>query len=360
MTDEKTALPERRGIWKKLLLSLLPVGAFVWLLQRGALPLVPEGGALARVPTQSYVVFVLVWSTMYALRTSRWYFLLAAVERVPFWTVIRVGTVGLCAVAILPFRMGEAVRPILIRQQGRLSAWAATGTVGAERVIDGLSVSVLLLVSLWLARPMDSLPDRIGDLPVPASLVPSAALSAASIFAAGCVVMGLFYWRRASARRVTELVLGVVSRKFARWVAARLEEVAAGLGFLTQPRFSLPFLLLTVGYWALNAATYWVLLEACGIGSLGFFNAAATMGVVALGIMVPATPGFFGAYQLGIYAGLAMYLEPEVVIGAGSTYAFLAYVLPMGLTILMGLGGYLAGLVARPPRENLPEAAGPG
>jgi hypothetical protein len=221
-------------------------------------------------------------------------------------------------------------------------------------------VSVLLLVSLWLARPMDSLPDRIGDLPVPASLVPSAALSAASIFAAGCVVMGLFYWRRASARRVTELVLGVVSRKFARWVAARLEEVAAGLGFLTRPRFSLPFLLLTVGYWALNAATYWVLLEACGIGSLGFFNAAATMGVVALGIMVPATPGFFGAYQLGIYAGLAMYLEPEVVIGAGSTYAFLAYVLPMGLTILMGLGGYLAGLVARPPRENLPEAAGPG
>jgi len=359
MSESKTpGLLGQPALWKKLGLSLLPVGAFVWLLERGALPLVPKGDALARVPASGIVVYVVVWALMYFIRASRWYFLLAAVERVPFWTVIRVGCLGFCAVALLPFRMGEAVRPIMIRREGRLSAWAATGTVGAERVIDGLSVSVLLLGSLAVARPMDPLPDRIGELPVPASLVPGAALTASLVFAVGCLVMGLFYWRRDWARRVTERVVGLVSIRFARWLSTRLEQVAGGLGFLTKPRYSVPFLIATVLYWFLNAATFWLIAVACGVGQIGFFGATAMMGVVALGIIVPATPGFFGTFQLGIYAALAMYLEPTVVIGAGSTLAFLGYVLPMGLTVLAALLALIGGLLAPKRDENLPGTAG--
>jgi uncharacterized membrane protein YbhN (UPF0104 family) len=351
------SLPEWRGIWKKLGLSLIPAAAFVWLLNRGALPLVPDPEALARVPVTSLIAYVVLWGAMYLIRTGRWYFLLAPIERVPIGTVIRVGCVGLCAVALLPFRMGEAVRPVLIRRQGRLSAWAATGTVGAERVIDGLSVSVFLLVALAVAHPIDPLPERIGDLPIRVSLVPSMALAVASAFAVGCVVMGVFYFWRGWARRVTELVLGVVSLRFARWISARLEEVAGGLGFLTKPRYSGPFLVATFLYWVMNAATFWLLARACGVGEIGFFGAAATMGVVAIGIIVPATPGFFGAFQAATYAGLAMYLDPKVVMGQGATLAFLGYVMPMGLTVVAGLIALAAGLLARNSGEKLPTGA---
>lgn len=359
MTDPASpALPERRGMWKKLGLSLLPAAGFVWLLQRGALPLVPEHGALERVPAQSIALYVVVWSAMYLLRTSRWWLLLRPIEPVPLRTVLRVGCLGLAAVVLLPFRMGEAVRPILIRREGKLSAWAATGTVGAERVLDGLSVSVLLLVSLAVARPMDPLPDRIGDLPVPASLVPGAALSAAIVFAAGSVVMGVFFLWRAWARRMTELVLGKVSLRFAKWLAARVEDVAEGLGFLKQPRYAVPFVIATIAYWLLNAATFWVLADACGLGDIGFFGAAATMGVVSLGILVPATPGFFGAFQLATYAGLAMYLSPALVMKQGATFAFLGYVLPVGLSVLAGVVALVLGLVGQ--GKNLPPSTALG
>src|SRR5262245_38144818 len=106
------ALPERRGMWKKLALSLLPAAGFVWLLQRGALPLVPEREALARVPVTGIVLYLVVWAAMYFVRTSRWWLLLRPIEPVPFRTVVRVGCLGLAAVVLLPFRMGEAVRPI--------------------------------------------------------------------------------------------------------------------------------------------------------------------------------------------------------------------------------------------------------
>lgn len=354
----------RASMLSKILLSLLPAAVFVWILQSGSLPIVPPKEELARVASGTVPLYIAVWCCMYFVRLSRWYWLLAPVQRVPFGTVLRCGAVGLFAVALLPFRMGEVVRPLLIRRPPRLTFWAASGTVGGERVIDALCVSVTLLTALHFAVPLDPLPDHLGTLPLNVAIVPKMAFVSSLVFASGVAVMGLFYFQRAWARRMTERVLGIVSPSFARWVADKIEQMAEGLGFLAEPRNALPFLLATAVYWGLNATTWWLLARGCGLGSIGFWGATATMGVVALGILVPATPGFFGAFQFATFAGLAMYLDPGVVMGPGSAYAFLGYVLPIGMSFLTGFVGMLAnpkGLLlltspaeaAAPPAQNL-------
>jgi hypothetical protein len=325
-----------RGFWPKIGLSLVITAGLFLLLKHGALELMPATEALARVEVSGIAFYVALFSTMHFVRAARWYLLLAPVQRIRLATVVRVALIGYMAIALLPFRMGEAARPLLIRRDAKLSAWAATGTVGAERLIDGLSISLLLLAALRTARPMDPLPDRIGNLEVPVRIVPSLALGTAWAFAAGCLVMLIFYFRRAWAERVTLAVLGRISERFARWLSTRLAETASGLGFLTNARYSGPFLLATLVYWLTNAASFWVLAEACRLSGIGYFHSIAVMGVVALGIVVPSTPGFFVAFQLGIYAGLAMYLSPDEVQGTGAVYAFYGYVLPIGLTVLFG------------------------
>lgn len=323
-----------RGFVPKLALSLLIAFAFWLLLRQGALELMPRREALLRVEAWSIAIYFVLFAAMHFLRSARWYLLLAPIQPVRLGTVVRVALIGYLAIALLPFRMGEAARPLLIRRDAKVSAWAATGTVGAERLIDGLSISLLLLAALRIAKPLDPLPDRIGELPIPVSIVPGAAVAMASFFAVGCVVMAIFYSRRAWAERVTMALFALVSRRFGRWLASRIAETASGLGFLTRARYTLPFLAATLAYWLLNAASWWVLAQGCGLTSIGYFHAVATMGVVALGILVPSTPGFFGAFQLSIYAGLAMYL-PDVST-TGPVYAFVGYVLPMGLTVLAG------------------------
>jgi glycosyltransferase 2 family protein len=325
-----------RGFWPKLGLSLVITAGFVVLLQLGALKLKPSNEALLSVDGWSFVLFFVLFTTMHFIRAARWALLLAPVQRVPLGTVVRVALVGYLAIALLPFRMGEAARPILIRRDAKVNAWAATGTVGAERLIDGLTISVLLLAALRIAPPMEHLPDRIGDLRVPVSIIPNLALGTASMFAAGCVAMGLFYLRPVWAERLTLAVVSPVSKRLARWLATRLADTASGLGFLTTFRYSIPFLFATLFYWLLNAGSWWVLAQGCGLGPIGYFHALAVMCVVALGIVVPATPGFYGAFQLAIYAGLAMYLPPEEVREAGALYAFYGYVLPIGLTVAYG------------------------
>jgi glycosyltransferase 2 family protein len=325
-----------RGLWPKLGLSLIATAGLAFVLRHGALELKPSNEALSRVGLGTFVLYFALFSAMHVTRAARWWFLLAPVQRVALGTVVRVAFVGYLAIALLPFRMGEAARPLLIRRDGKVNAWAATGTVGAERLIDGLTVSLFLLGSLGIAPPMEHLPDRIGDLKVPVRVVPSLAIGMASMFATGCLVMALFYWRRAWAERLTLAAVGIVSKRFARWLASRLSDMASGLGFLTELRYSLPFLAATIGYWLLNGGAWWVLAQGCGLDTIGYFHAVVVMSVVALGIVVPATPGFFLAFQLAIFAALAMYLPPSEVQGKGAVYAFYGYVLAIGLTVLFG------------------------
>jgi uncharacterized membrane protein YbhN (UPF0104 family) len=325
-----------RAFWPKLVLSLVITAGFVILLQAGALKLKPSNEALSRVGVGTFLLYFAIFSVMNFVRAARWSLLLAPIQRVPLGTVVRIAFIGYLAITLLPFRMGEAARPLLIRRDAKVNAWAATGTIGAERLIDGLVVSVLLLTALALARPMPHLPDHIGNLSVPVRIIPSLALGMASVFALGCLGMGLFYFLPAWTERVTLAVLGPFSQRLARWIATRLGETARGLGFLTELRYSIPFVFATFVYWLINAGAWWILAQGAGLEAIGYFHAVAVMCVVALGIVVPATPGFYGAFQLGIYAGLAMYVSPSVVQDAGAVYAFYGYLLPVGFTVAFG------------------------
>jgi uncharacterized membrane protein YbhN (UPF0104 family) len=171
------------------------------------------------------------------------------------------------------------------------------------------------------------------------------------VFVAAFALMSVFYWWRDWARRVTRAVVGLVSLKLADWLSGRVEQVADGLGFLRKPRYSLPFLAATLAYWLLNGVSWWLLAQAVGIERLTLFQAFATMGVLALGILIPNAPGFFGAFQLAIYAGLAMYLPPDEVVGQGSVYVFLTYVIQVSIT----LGAGVIGLGLRPVEAEEPK-----
>jgi hypothetical protein len=347
--QEDISLPAepKQGPWLKrngvrLLASLAIAGVCVWLLRAGALPIWPEPAVLAKVRWPLVGVYVLLYTVLHFVRAARWYWLLAAIQRVPMRKVIGVAFIGFLAIVALPFRTGEMVRPVLIKKRGELSAWAAMGTVAAERVIDGLSLSAILFFSLLLTTPLDPLPDRIGDLPVPVAVVPGAAYAALTIFLSAFVVMGVFYWRRAWARRMTELVVGKVSLRLAHWLADRVEQVAGGLSFLPRARYVAPFLAGTAIYWSLAAVSQWVLARACGIDQMTLGQSFVILGVLALGIMVPNAPGFFGAFQISIYAGLAMFFPAEVVTGPGSAFVALLYALQLSVMLVAAIAGTIS------------------
>ena len=106
---------------------------------------------------------------------------------------------------------------------------------------------------------------------------------------------------------------------------------------MPRARYTAPFLASTLAYWVLNLLGIALLIWGCGIENIGVVRACVVMSVLSLGIVVPHAPGFFGSFQLSLYAGLAMYLTPNEVIGAGSAFVFLLYVLQITITVSVGL-----------------------
>jgi uncharacterized protein (TIRG00374 family) len=335
----------------KVLVSLVAGACLVWVMRAGGLPVVPPASAFSQVRWSLVALFGALWLFVMFVRSARWYFLLAPIQRVPLRTLLVVSFLGLGALVLFPLRTGELVRPALIRTRAKVSAWAAAGTIGAERVIDGLFLSTLLFCALRASTPIDPLPERIGDLPVPVAAVPSAAYVALTIFAAAFVAMGMFYWRRQFARELTRRVIGVVSLPLAERIAGLVENVSDGLSFLPRARYAGPFIACTALYWLANGLGVYVLLHACGLSSATVPEAIAILGILALGILTPNAPGLFGTFQLSLYAGLAMFFPPEQITSQGAAFVFVLYVLQVGLTLLVSALALLFDL-AQAPRSN--------
>jgi glycosyltransferase 2 family protein len=331
---------------RAVIASLALAVGFAWVLRAGALPLFPPKGTLDRVDPWLVALAAVALLTSMLTRIARSHFLLMPIADVGFRKVFTVLCISLGLITFLPFRLGELARPALLREKGKLSGWAVTATVGAERIIDGVVFGALLLLGMAFAQPHEPLPDHIGDLPVPAAFVPRAAKLATLGFGLAFVVMALFFFWRGFARRLTERLLGLVSTRFARFVADAVERMSDGLRFLPNFRYTGAFLFVTIFSLTAHVIALQALARATGLPELTFAQATVVLGVLALGFAVPNAPGFFGAVQLALYAGLAVYVEPAKVVHEGAAFVFIFYVLYLAMVILVTTAGLIGEYVA--------------
>ncbi len=320
---------------RKFVVSLLVAGGLGWALHKGALPVLPSSGSLANASFGGVASFAVLFVVSSLIRAAKWWWLLAPIQQIPLRRVVSVSLIGYAALFVLPFRMGEFVRPLMIRKAG-LSGWAAMGSVAAERVIDGLAVTLLLTVGLTFSEPLSPLPDHIGGLAVSAAVIPRLCYSAIVLFSIAFAVLALFYFKRQLAQRTVEVTLGRLSRGLADWLIARIGQLADGLQFVRRPRYGAPFVALTLLYWLTFGAANWALLSGCGIHEVSAAEVCVLIGVFSLAILLPGAPGFFGTFQMSLYAALSLYVHAETVTGAGSAFVFINYVGQIGLTLLLG------------------------
>jgi glycosyltransferase 2 family protein len=345
----------------KIIVSIVIGAGFVWVFKRGGLPLIPPASAFASMRWWTVPVYAALLGVTLFLRTYRWTYLLRPIADVKPRFVLGVGLVGFTAILLAPLRMGEVVRPYMIIQDRRITFTQAVGTVGAERVIDGFVLSLFLLAGLLGSTPRHPLPDKLGDLPVPVAAVPAAAYGALALFASAFTAMAVFYWRRELARKLAHGIVGIVSDKLAIFVTTQLERLTDGLRFLPSKDHGNPFFQHTFLYWAVSAASYWILLWGCGVPAT-WAESCVVLGVLGVGILIPAGPGFFGAFQLSVYCALAMFFPERMVLAEGSAFVFLLYTTQLVGTVLSALVGF-ALIRSGPGAEALaggPENAPPG
>jgi uncharacterized membrane protein YbhN (UPF0104 family) len=321
----------------KLVASAVITTAMIAALKKGGLAFTPAAGygslRVWTVPAYLATLAVMSW-----FRATRWRFLLRSFARIPTRRLVAVSWIGFAAILLMPFRLGELVRPYLVRKKGELSLTSATSTIVAERVVDGLFLSIMLAIALLNVPTVEPLPLTVVSLPVSVLKVRQAGYAMLGVFTAAFVTIAVFYFARAWAIRTSRMVLGVVSERLADKLAGTATKLADGLHFLGSWRDAGPFLLETTVYWVINALGMWLLAWGCGVvhadGSAPTFGeACAMMGLLGVTILVPGPPGLLGVFQLGVYAGMTMYYPTEVVVAQGSLYVFLMYLCQVVWTV---------------------------
>jgi uncharacterized protein (TIRG00374 family) len=324
----------------RLFVSLLLAAGFVWLFRRGGLPLVPHAAAFAGLHVGLVVAYVAANCLGTYFRTFRWVHLLRPIAPgLSRFRVLGIGFVGYAAVFLSPLRMGEVVRPYLLSRDREVSFFQALGTVGAERAIDGLFLTLISFVALTLAKTVSPLPNRLGELSIPVAAVPAALYGTLIAFAGALCAMVVFYRARAWARRVVELTLGRVSERLSAWVNGTLERLAEGLSFLPSRLHFARFLRETVLYWALMLTGQWLLLRGVGLRPTAA-EACVTVGVMGLGTLIPSGPGFFGAYQLSAFTALALFYPANAVLSQGAAFVFVAYCTQLAINVVSFVPGF--------------------
>ena len=316
--------------------SILVTGAFVWLLKRGALPVVPPRSAWENLTPWSALGFAAAFFSVHLIRCMRWRLLVQKEYQPTLARTISISFVSYGAQVLLPFRLGEAVRPALIRSHTKLPLGTAAGVSAAERIVDGLVLSLILMVSLLCSTRLSPLPDHIGALPIPATVIPALAWSGVIGFGGLALTMVVVYAYQAQVRRWLERHLARVSPKLAQWAERTTGSVVGGFAFVRELDTTPRFVLLTLVYWAMNVVAFWLLLWGVGVPSPTLLQAGVVQGVMGLGMVVPNAPGYFGTFQISAYAALVLFYPLAVVTQAGAAFVFLLYVIQMLMTLGTG------------------------
>jgi uncharacterized protein (TIRG00374 family) len=254
--------------------------------------------------------YLVILLAIHLARTVRWGLLLRPVTALPFARLNAVSAVGFMALMVLPFRLGELARPLLVADRRKLRTSAALSSIVVERAADGLFTGLLLVIAL-LALP-DGTPG-IRVLRVGGALITAA-------FAAVLVFLAFAYRNRARAVALAAAVLRPLSPRLAERVTGMLDAFIHGLRVLPGTRDVALFFGLTAAYWTLVVWGMAILARGFGL-SLGVAESTALLGILVVGVMIPAGPGMVGTFQGAIVVGLSLFFPGGVVGTRGVAYA---------------------------------------
>ena len=325
-----------KKFWINLGISIAVGALFVWLAVRGV-EWDEVVTAFSRVNPAILLVYFLVAMVIEALRIVRWGILLKPLGSISLMRLFTAGAVGFMALMLLPLRLGEFARPILVAERGKIRISAALATVVVERAFDALVMTSLLVVLLFVLQ------DRI--------LVPVHLQSWSYVILAVFLLLlgflALAYRHQESTVAWFRRLVAHLSQRAADRLASVLHSFIDGLKALLNARLLAGFVLTTVVYWLISGAGMVYLFGAFDeLGSLGWVEGFTVLAVLCVGLIIPAGPGMIGNFHYFVKLGLSLFVAEAALGSAGLAYAIVLHGIQLGQQLLVGIAFLFIGRVS--------------
>jgi uncharacterized protein (TIRG00374 family) len=201
--------------------------------------------------------------------------------------------IGFMANMVLPLRIGEVIRPVLVSRRAGLPLSGVLASVFLERIFDMFTILLLFGVSASIV-PVSEQVRQWGWILL-------------GVATAVGVTIALIRWQEelalGLARRVTDLLPPKIGAAIFGFVAGFVK----ALEMLDSPSTFLRAFAWSLYLWMVIASVYTFGFLSFHMDVPVLIGPLVLTAVVAIAVSVPSAPGYIGAFQLGCVLGLAIF-----------------------------------------------------
>ncbi len=345
--------PRRRARQRRaglIVAAILLAGLLAFALSRLGLHRIGHALITAK-PGWVALAFVLMACSL-VLRSVSWHQTLRAAlpeTRIPWPAVTRATMIGVMASAVVPGRIGEPTRVVVLTRRldgpSKRQLPIVAGTVFSQTLINLLALGILAAITFTSVPLLNGHPAGIATAIAIPLLICALVVAGPRLVALG---------RRARSRRVA---------KAADAVAAALSLARRGLIVFARPRYGSTAVAGQLAAWALQWLACYMVVLALGLqDKAGLAAAAAILLAVNVSAILPATPSNVGVFQAACLVVLTAY---GVGGGPGLAYGIILQAvevltaLALGVPALLGEGLTWREIRAESQTERAREEASP-
>jgi uncharacterized protein (TIRG00374 family) len=281
------------------------------------------------------------------LRTLRWQFILESSYKIGIWQAFHPLMIGFMINCILPGRVGEFARPVILQKKEKVPFATGIATVAAERVFD-VGALVLFAIITLAFLPINSQVEIVfGNYHLNRStleVIFNRVILAGILFMTAIIMVSLPILRRGIHRLIltipslfffaAEPVRSKLTEKVCNPMIQFVDNIASGFALIKYPRKIFICTLYSLGVWITAALSYYLFSFGSPGINLSFSEMFAVMVIICLFIALPSVPGFWGLWEAGGVFAMSLFGVPTPA-AAGFTLA--NHALQMFPVIVVGL-----------------------
>jgi glycosyltransferase 2 family protein len=307
---------------RKLTISLIVGGAISALTLYLAFRNVPADQLLSYLGTINYwwivPTFIIVVLT-FILRALRWRVILKGVCEVSFWQSFHPTMIGFMMNCVLPGRVGELARPVLLKRDRGVAVTTGLSTIAAERIFDLISLIGMFILFFSTVSGNLGMEGTYFGVHLDGEILKSIVTGMIRLGIVLALFIALLTIDRSRnlikqiieriGQGLTRVMPGLerpIGRLF-NLAQSIIDNIAIGLSLVRNPVQLAHCAGLTAAIWALTAVSYLVFAMGCPGINLSLPEFTTVMVIICFVIALPSVPGFWGLWEAGGVFALSIF-----------------------------------------------------
>lgn len=252
---------------------------------------------------------VLVMISFY-FRAIRWQIILMSTKKITIWRAFHPMMIGFMINCVLPGRLGEVARPVILQKKENVPFTTGLATVAAERIFDICLLLLLFIVTVSATQISPDVNVAFGKYHLNRAtldIIFGGMLKLGVVLIAGIILISIgkireFFYRIIMFLPNLFFFVGqktkkAIQQKFCGPLIGILENIAQGFAMIRYPKKIILCSILSLLIWGLLASSYYLFSFGSPGINLTFFELSVVMVIICFFIALPSVPGWWGLWE---------------------------------------------------------------